>query len=209
MDIFEKSFSVIPGFFPDQRTRQSPYSSFRGLGADWVSIVGLVVQVAGYVIKWIGGNGNGKSSWSQFDDAQKEKFVADGLKEAYRMAAAGELGTSGRVVDAFAAIVQHVAPGPDWDTFYSQNSDWLPNRIAAAEKLYGHPFNSKPADWAPTTPTTPPGQTTNTTGILTLPGISQSSFGTFGIIGVIVLVGIGSFMLYDAVKRKQTSQLKS
>ena len=197
MDIIAKTFSIIPGFFPANSINHAPArnrsSSFLGLGTDWAAIGGIVAQVAGYVIKWCSGSGKGKSSWSQFDDATKENFVADGLKEAYRMAFAGELGTSGRVLDAFAAIVSHVDNG-SWETFYDANIDWLPNRIAAAEKLYGHPFNSKPSEWV----TTKPKPTTDPLKPLSP---IQASFGSYGIIGIIALVGIGAFMLYDAVKK--------
>ncbi|MCX6285539.1 MAG: hypothetical protein NTY96_00305 [Bacteroidetes bacterium] len=184
-----------------QRGSFPNYPSIHGLGdVDWASIVSLVLQVVGYIIKWCGSN-KVASDWGGWDDSIKEKFVADGLKEAYRMAYAGEINKDGRVIDAFAAMIHNVAPGPDWDTFYAANSDWLPNRIADAEKKYGYNFNSKPSEWVkiPIPPTKPP-VAPAAPGPLAPLNISTAAFGALGIIGDVLLLGIGVFLFYEAFK---------
>ena len=214
MNIISETFSVIPGFFDAQRKNSirkwNRISSYHRLeGVDYGSIISCAVVVIGYVVKWIGGNSSGKSSWDKYDDAQKEKCVHDFLAESYRMGLAGEAPANARIVDLFASMIQQVAPGPDWPTFLNDNSDWLPNRIKAAEELYGHPFNSRPSEWKVNPITTQPGAGGNTNnptgGSLTTLNTSEASF---GIIGNIILVGIGVFMFYESFNNDDTKGIQ-
>jgi hypothetical protein len=144
-------------------------------------VIEIVIDVAVWVYNWIDAS-NQPDKWSSWDDATKEKFVTDALNQAF-------VQTKLPPRDWFwQAISDAGYTRDDYDTFMSENSDWIPARIAGMEKITGKKFNQ--INLASATPK------------------KASLFSTndiLGIIGGVLFFGVAAFMVFNAAKQSKAN----
>jgi len=153
----------------------------------------------------------GATSWDNLSDDQKEKTIESTLTIAFNAGKNKTLpkdmtikwkwwGLMGSYTYAFPEM---------YDKFMVDNSDWIPNRIAAKERQYELSFDYKQplSDYPATTdPTT---TTTTTTGTTTNLPVATTPDATKGMdwkvmAGIGVAAALGLYLLYNILNKPKS-----
>jgi len=141
----------------------------------------------------------GKSAWDNLSEADKEAKITGTLAQAFSAAKSGTLPAGASIKDYWWSMLSPSLTPAGYASF--TNNDWIPNRIAAAERTWGMSFDYQKA-------TTGGGggggvpQILNTDGTITPAGTTSSNWQLYAGIGLI-LATIG-FVVYKQMNKPKT-----